>query len=327
MGQAIDNPETSMLNRLILFRKWTGTTLFFVYMVICAGAVVRATGSGMGCPDWPRCFGSWIPPLEESDLPADYKEKYATTHIEVAEFNVYKTWTEYINRLAGALLGIVAFVTLCISFTIRKKRADLFWSTLLILLLIGFEGWLGKTVVDSNLSPVKITVHMITALVIMCLCLFTYYRAMVTTISWDPTFYKMRVLMFITLLISLIQVVLGTQIREEVDTFTASPIPIPRSDWAAMLGTSFIIHRSFSILVLLINAWIFYKLRNTALGRMALIAFGFVVLEAIVGIIMANAEFPAWSQPVHLVSATVIVGIQGWILVRLFPPPVHLGIT
>src|SRR4028118_360369 len=122
------------------FRRFGIITIVAVYVLILVGGVVRSTGSGMGCPDWPRCFGSWVPPTDASELPADYREVYsqkrkakndrlaatlrrmgfeATANLitndpsmfEEAQFNALRTWIEYGNRLIGVLIGIFIFIT------------------------------------------------------------------------------------------------------------------------------------------------------------------------------------------------------------------------
>ena len=113
---------STLIRRFIIISQ---ITLVFVYLVIIAGSVVRATGSGMGCPDWPKCFGKWVPPTSVSELPADYKEVYAEEHHAVAEFNVWNTWTEYLNRLVGAVLGVLIFIQLIVSFKFRKEKKSI----------------------------------------------------------------------------------------------------------------------------------------------------------------------------------------------------------
>ena len=89
---------------LASYRRITIVTVSAVYFLILVGASVRASGAGMGCPDWPTCFGQWIPPTHESQLPANYQEIYANLGYAETRFNVVKTWTEYINRLIGVII-------------------------------------------------------------------------------------------------------------------------------------------------------------------------------------------------------------------------------
>src|SRR3989338_8742997 len=76
------------------------SAIILVYFVILAGGIVRISGAGLGCPDWPRCFGRWIPPTDISQIPP---------HINTGDFNFRLAWTEYINRLAGVISGFVIF--------------------------------------------------------------------------------------------------------------------------------------------------------------------------------------------------------------------------
>src|SRR5690606_19580204 len=183
-------------------------TIIILYVVILAGGVVRSTGSGMGCPDWPKCFNRRIPPTDVSQLPADYEQEYIDGRAEKnerfantlaklgfadlafeirndksilvhEEFNATKTWTEYVNRLAGATLGL--FIILCVIFSTAfwRFRKRIFFLSLLNLFLVGFQGWMGSIVVSTNLTPWVITVHMLLALVILAISIYTYFQARV----------------------------------------------------------------------------------------------------------------------------------------------------
>jgi cytochrome c oxidase assembly protein subunit 15 len=122
------------------FIRFQWIVLVLIFLVVFAGSFVRMSGSGMGCPDWPKCFGSVIPPTSVDQLPANYQEIYLQKRLakndrfvatlsklgfeETAnqlandksiqveeEFNATKTWTEYINRLLGFLAGNVMLLS------------------------------------------------------------------------------------------------------------------------------------------------------------------------------------------------------------------------
>ncbi len=177
-------------------------TLISLYLIFLAGAVVRMTGSGMGCPDWPKCFGYYIPPTSEAQITwqpnTDYKEgmiivkeealfvaeKGITTQAvfnpenwekytkhNYAVFNKFHTWTEYINRLVSVLAGFVFLFLLVGSLYFKKENKWIPILSFVAFFLMLVEAALGKVVIDTNLKPTIITLHMVIGLFIIGLVL------------------------------------------------------------------------------------------------------------------------------------------------------------
>lgn len=296
-------------------------TLIFVYLVIIAGSVVRATGSGMGCPDWPKCFGKWVPPTSVTELPTNYKEIYAGEHHAVAEFNPWNTWTEYLNRLAGAILGILILLQFLYAIGLRREYKWLFRYSLIELFLIGFQGWLGAKVVSSNLAPVKITIHMVVALVILSIALLIIHRAKRTQVNVKSYpapaegVKKWGILVFIA---TIAQIMMGTQVREEVDVLLKNFDAIYRNEIAEHLGKAFLTHRSFSIVIALLNGIFIYKINKAQLaGPIVTLSKwlgGFIIITIITGVVLNRFGLPAPVQPTHLLLACIIYGLQ-WMLI------------
>ena len=284
--------------------RYTWFLLIMVFLVIIAGGVVRMTQSGMGCPDWPRCFGRWIPPTSVDQLPADF-EKYLRKQDIDHTFNAYHTWIEYVNRLLGALLGVFIFIHFIWSFARFRKTDKVIvgWS-LFLLITVGFQGWLGKNVVDHNLAAVKVTTHMLVALLIAAIPLIIIYRLRQT--DRKPN-HLLKMLSMAALVIILVQIVLGTQVREQIDEISRSLMYQERESWIARLDQLFIVHRSFSWLVLAAclvivwKAWPYAELKKPALLTLVL-----VLLTLLLGLIMMWAGVPAWAQPAHLLLASML---------------------
>jgi cytochrome c oxidase assembly protein subunit 15 len=300
-----------------LFRRFNLITIGTVYLVILAGGVVRCTGSGMGCPDWPRCFGTWVPPTDATQLPADYKEKYKVQGHQ-AEFNVAKTWTEYGNRLVGALTGIFIFCMFLYALPYYKEDKQIFYFSLLSLFLVGFQGWLGAKVVASYLSPVMITLHMALAMLLIGILWYIYFRASKSVWLSGDLFSGLkpyRLWMWLLVGSTFVQIMIGTQVREEVDFIADSMNQAGRGAWVSMLKGNFVAHRVLSYIIGLLVVYLIVKARvDTTLGsgaKKVIYSIGFfIALELIIGYILVFLQLPAFAQPLHLLNGSIILGLE-----------------
>ncbi|RFM30427.1 COX15/CtaA family protein [Deminuibacter soli] len=283
---------------------FTQFVLFSVFLVIVAGSVVRMTQSGMGCPDWPRCFGRWIPPVNASQLPPDY-EKYLKKQDIDHTFNVFHTWTEYINRLTGALLGL--WLVIHVGWSFKKyfrTRPSLFWISSLLLVMVAFEAWLGKLVVDANLAVVKITAHMLAALVIAAVTIVIIQRVNKKTPVQDK---ELKWLANIALLCLLVQVILGTEVREQIDEISKSLNYIQRDSWISRLNVFFTLHKSFAWVAALACVVVFWKsLSYPTVSKTGAWIFVTVLASMGLGLAMTYFHMPALAQPLHLLCATIL---------------------
>ena len=293
----------------------------------------------MGCPDWPKCFGYYIPPYEESELVFksnhDYKvnqmiilnsDKLYTAKLDFKSseeinlnnwilyekhnyvtYDPVHTWIEFINRLMGAVAGIFTLLMLLMSLKYLKKNKSITLISLLIVLGMGFQAWLGKLVVDSNLAPYKITVHMLMALVIVALIIYLiYYSKEQENYHHDK---KIKYLIIFSIILTLVQVFSGTQVREFIDI--QYELSKNKELWLESPDLYFYFHRTFSLLVFFINIYLFYYAfrKSYNLKTISLISF-IIFLEILLGIIMYYGDFPIFSQPLHLFLATILFGFQ-----------------
>ncbi|MAZ26241.1 MAG: heme A synthase [Cytophagaceae bacterium] len=337
-----------------MFRKSVLIALIFVYLVIIAGAVVRMTGSGMGCPDWPKCFGYVIPPTEEGELLWQPNKAYRTGQViivdetlqvaasdfitgdtyndtnwnlyekhDYAVFNPLHTWVEYINRLVGALAGVAVFVMAILSFWQWKKSRRRVLLSWLSVFLMGFQGWLGATVVYSVLAPVRITLHMIVALIIVGVLMYLLFASSEIKKKWKYD-KKFKTGMVIALLLTLFQIAMGTQVRQFVDEQVKLLGYDAQGSWLNDPGLEFYFHRTFSIIVLFLNVLLFMRNRNQGLHH-GLMAWIMLILgvEIVTGMAMYYLDFPFLSQPLHLILASILFGVQFYIALGSFKQKRH----
>jgi cytochrome c oxidase assembly protein subunit 15 len=299
-------------------------TLVFLYLVIIAGSVVRATGSGMGCPDWPRCFGHWIPPTNVSQLPANYRDYFKVQQQSIAPFNALQTWTEYGNRLVGAILGLLMFVQLLVSLKLRKTNPTLFRLSLASLVLTGMEGVLGAIVVYQNLKTGVITMHMSLSLIIICMQTYLVFKA-----SGKPKILPanpyLKNLILTSFFFTILQILLGTQVRENVDVLLKNFDVGARKDILDNAGPPFVFHAFFAWVLLALNVFLLFRMKKDKSffsgTRTLALALGFIlILEITAGESLKIFALPAFVQPVHLLLASILFGLQWTLWIRAAKP-------
>ena len=229
---------------------------------------------------------------------------------EEADFNVVKTWVEYMNRLLGVAIGLFIIALFLKSWRLRKSLPTVFFLSLATLIAVIFQGWFGSIVVSTNLTNWTITIHMFLALVIVA---FLIYLLKISNpepskaIISGPA--SLRIVLIGCMVVLFAQIFLGTKVREAIDMISGSNLV--RSQWIDNLGTSFLIHRSFSWIVLILHLLLLYLLRKTSGNKALPLSLIILILGTLLtGTGMAYFGVPPFLQPLHLVLATITFGLQ-----------------
>ncbi len=304
---------------LVRFRTLALLTVLVIYLLILAGGIVRGTGSGMGCPDWPKCFGQWVPPTNINQLPPNYQEIYGAKLKGEVIFNPVKTWIEYINRLLGVLSGFFVFATLVSSIALFKRDSSLFWGSLAAFLLIGSNGWLGSKVVSTELAQYLITAHLLLAIFVVFALLYVWVKAnkerwsLSESVS-SPRTRRIRNVAMAVIALTIIQLILGTEVRDQLDAVVKRLGYDNRQGWIDQLNWPFYVHRSFSLLVLGAHLYLIHIIRtavkNGIIKTFGVILVALVIFEIVTGAVMGYFAVPAFAQPIHILLAVMLVGIQ-----------------
>jgi len=321
-----------------IYQRLAAAALASVLLLIFVGAIVRVTGAGMGCPDWPTCWGLLIPPTSVDQVDFDRLpiEKFqnkaermgrdpATITRESLrrDFNPRHVWTEFINRLFSLPVGFFTLAAFIASFGQRKVRPHVFWLSFAALLLVLANAWMGARVVYSGISPGVLSTHL--ALAMMLICVLTYC-------VWAGTAHPAKLMMsgkgaharmvLMALLVSIVvEGIMGSQIREMTDQLSKAHLDAPRDSWIGELENSatYLIHRSFSWAILLITMFAYATAKRnqpdgispSQLGVMAI-----VLAQMILGLVMAQVHIYSWVQVLHVGLAAILLSLVfRWFLI------------
>lgn len=322
--------------RMTRFQKLATGALVSVLVLMFVGAIVRVTGAGMGCPDWPTCWGCLIPPtkaehVDFKKLPIEKFQRKAermgrdpasiTVDSLRQEFNPRHVWTEFINRLSSLPVGFLSLATFIAAFWQRQKRPLVFWMAFTSLVVVLVNAWMGAKVVYSGLAPGVLTAHLALAMSLLGSLAYCAWRG--TDKPWRihmeaAPLKQLRIAVAILLVVIVTEGILGSQIREITDELAKSHSNSPRSSWIGELEHTwvYLFHRSFSWVVLAATIWAWVltkKHRQDGPGRVEKFVLGIVLGQMVLGLVMAQVHIYSWVQVLHVgFSAILLTFVWLW---------------
>ena len=207
------------------FYKASIITVILLYILVLVGGFVRITESGDDCPDWPKCYGSWVPPLSIEDIPENFNP---------TQDKVYGSWIEYFNRLVGVILGISMLFTFYKSIYVFKNDQIIFYGSLTSLLLIIIAGWFGGQIaqnIDGTnvMYQHSVSIHLYIAILTIISLVYTTNRGFIllypncekkTNYSNESVY-----IFFAILILNLLLVFSGSFIRTFIDDDLIKELP------------------------------------------------------------------------------------------------------
>jgi heme A synthase len=269
--------------------------------LVVVGVIVRATESGMGCPDWPLCYGQLIPPTADS-----------------GNVIAYKAWLEWIHRTIAAGIGLIALTVVILALRNLNGRRSLQGASVALLALVLFQAWLGRqTVLESN-SGVSVTAHLATAMAFVGLQVWVLARSGYAEVLAGIRRASGSVVAPIVAAGSIYALLLfGSNV-------SGSETGLLYPDWPLMGGTLFppitplstpqIAHRYATAIValILISAlWIVRREKgsSTRVRQLLTYATAIFAVQCLIGAAQIFTKLAPWTQTLHVALATII-----WIL-------------
>ena len=275
------------------FTKLAAFTVAMTFLLVVVGVVVRSTGSGLGCPEWPTCHGSWVPPFDNP-------------HAII----------EWSHRTTAAIVGILALATAIAALVAYRRRPAILWSALVALGLVIFQAALGKAAVESDLSGDIVTAHLATAMALLALLIYVTVRSNLP-VDRRPRRSGVAAWLGLAAAAVFVLMLLGSHV-----TATGSALAFP--DWPLMNGSPLptltvadaphVIHRWAAVIAGLLVAiatiavWR-QRPRFPAAAMLAVAAALLFATEAVAGGLQVLTQLAVWTQVVHLTLAATVWGL------------------
>jgi len=288
------------------FQRFALTSTMATYFLIFIGGLVRVSGAGLGCPDWPKCFGRWIPPLNQGQIPAGF---------DASGFNITLAWIEYVNRLSGMITGLLILITALLAIKNFRGSKQILIPSMLAAILVAIQGWYGSVVVKTQLMPTTVSIHMLLALIIVSLLIYvTHSSYHLHSMMIDKKSIPERKWLPYLWIIAIIQILLGTGIRSQVEIIWEQYPLLMVGEVLSRVGAINNIHTFVGALLAIGTIMIGQKilksdkLSTTSKQSIGLL-FILIILQLLIGVSLQVIELPPFLQVFHLWIASIYVGV------------------
>jgi cytochrome c oxidase assembly protein subunit 15 len=325
-----------------LYRKLAWVMVFFTFDLIVFGAFTRLTDSGLGCPDWPGCYGEANPFLAHEEINA------AQTLQPTGPVTVFKAWIEMIHRYLAMGVGVLISATLLIAWRLSRQTTDQETDQVqekftdrrysprlpaLLLLFVCVQGAFGAWTVTLKLQPVIVTIHLLLGMSLLSLLTWHAMRQnSVPSVHHDAS--TMRWPALVSLAILFMQIALGGWVSTNYSALACGGFPLcqgslmPEMDWAqgfslwrhlgmtsagdylpfgALVAIHWA-HRSFAVLVVGVIAWTSHRARKIeGLRKVSKAISWVIVIQLATGISTVLLDWPLALAVVHNAGAAALV--------------------
>ena len=286
------------------FQRLAAATLGTAILLVTIGVIVRATDSGLGCPDWPLCHGQILPPLGDA-----------------------KAWIEWVHRTVAALIGFEIVGLAVLAWLDHRDRRSLLWPSVAAVGLVGFQAWLGRETVRLGNSGESVTAHLAAAMLLVALLVFVTVRASYPAhLGRGGRGQRFTLLATFSVVATFALLLFGSHV-----TATDGALVFP--DWPLMGGTLLpalteltsphVLHRWVAVVVgiivaaVAVVAWRMRDERPT-LARLAVGAAALFAVQVVVGGLQVLTRLSAWTQTLHLALGAVIFAMLVGLAVTSF---------
>jgi protoheme IX farnesyltransferase len=276
------------------YQKLAAATVVATFLLVTVGVIVRATDSGLGCPDWPFCYGQIVPPIDD-----------------------YKAWLEWIHRAIAAVIGLLILGLAALAIIDHRDRRSLVIGSLAAVVLVGFQAWLGRETVRLGNSGESVTAHLAAAMALEGLLVFLYVRAAFPArLPARGSSQRFTLLAAFGAVAVYALLLFGSNV-------TARDTDLVFPDWPLMGGSALppltdvatpeILHRWVSIVVGLIVAGVWVAAWRTQRGNRTIIVLATTAavlfpIQALIGGLQVLTQLAAWTQTLHVALGSIIWG-------------------